>query len=733
MQKYISAVISISLLLMQIPVASAYNFLGANLVSQQLPDLVLNNINVNEPSGGKVQVAVYVSNVGGYVEFKNMLATIKINNTPYKVIDVVNSIDKYNKGIIELETYGEISFTFDIDEASLIYGENIFEIEIDSGSHIKEVYEQNNFEDYGFEYILNNKSLPDLITRITDIEFDNNELQVDYEVHNIGGENAKTEKEFVYVVMKVNGDESAVNEHQNRNGNIFLPPYEHTFSLFKYDDLENRSKMIDGWNTVEICVDKGAAVFYVASPENGDIEEKDEYNNCVKKDFKWGDKEPTNNQIKLFAEYMPHNGFYSAELTSYKQGNPHRNFITDAEVWLDSMHASDKIRCMAITEGCGWYRMEYSDSAGIYMTTTPLYLDGPARITASYGEQSDDYVVRYHDQPISGRNLDILDAGFRFPHQENTQLDVVITADNINDIRIFAEPITCNVPDIIKCNGVIEFGFLEELPGDKYLFISDRSVPLIDSYNIFLEGFFEDIADHHFDDFVLHSMNSPIEQPWYPESPCEGTEGIKGYYDENGTYREYEGEVITTDQCVNNPFVDVNPNNIQGKAAIELQARNIINGFEDGTYRGENAVNRAQVTKFLLNGAGYDAEGYENNGKFSDVLEGQWYTKYVSKAAELGIVKGYGDGQFGPENQVLRAELIVMITRAFDLEEYIESSYKFDDVDSESWVNEYAGIADLVDMFPDNHSSLNPYETLTRNEVGVAIYQTLMAIENGDL
>ncbi len=52
--------------------------------------------------------------------------------------------------------------------------------------------------------------------------------------------------------------------------------------------------------------------------------------------------------------------------------------------------------------------------------------------------------------------------------------------------------------------------------------------------------------------------------------------------------------------------------------------------------------------------------------KFSDVKDNKWYTEYISKAASMGLIRGYEDGTFRPENKVKRVEAVLMINRMLE-------------------------------------------------------------------
>ena len=89
-----------------------------------------------------------------------------------------------------------------------------------------------------------------------------------------------------------------------------------------------------------------------------------------------------------------------------------------------------------------------------------------------------------------------------------------------------------------------------------------------------------------------------------------------------------------------NPFPDIDPTTLEGKAALDLYERGVVGGFPDGTFKPGNPVNRAQAAKMLLLAAGLEIYDMPNNGRFTDVLEGAWYTSFVMSAAQYDIING---------------------------------------------------------------------------------------------
>lgn len=185
----------------------------------------------------------------------------------------------------------------------------------------------------------------------------------------------------------------------------------------------------------------------------------------------------------------------------------------------------------------------------------------------------------------------------------------------------------------------------------------------------------------------------------------------------------FEDEVIVNLDAYKNPFPDTNSSYLEGKAAAELYRRGVIGGYPDGEFKGARFVNRAEAAKFLLLAKLGTVSELQNTGRFPDVKEGEWYVKFVIKAANLGIIEGHPDGNFRPQNTVNTAEFLKMLTKTFGLKEGL--SYTYSDVNSTDWFARYAGVAQKYDIFPSRSMKLEPGRNMTRDEVAVAIYQYL--------
>ncbi len=91
----------------------------------------------------------------------------------------------------------------------------------------------------------------------------------------------------------------------------------------------------------------------------------------------------------------------------------------------------------------------------------------------------------------------------------------------------------------------------------------------------------------------------------------------------------------------------------------------VVGGYDDGTFRPDAPVNRAEALKILTLASQLGT--FASSGSlltppaFSDVTDNDWFAPYVREMAIRGIVSGYGDGSFGPEKPITHAEAAKII------------------------------------------------------------------------
>ena len=104
--------------------------------------------------------------------------------------------------------------------------------------------------------------------------------------------------------------------------------------------------------------------------------------------------------------------------------------------------------------------------------------------------------------------------------------------------------------------------------------------------------------------------------------------------------------------------------------AIQFVKREgMVSGYSDGSFQSENLINRAEFTKIIVN-TKYASEVATKltESCFPDVAIDAWFAPFVCLAKNKGIIAGYPDGNFKPENPVNLAEAVTIISNTFGLE-----------------------------------------------------------------
>ena len=106
------------------------------------------------------------------------------------------------------------------------------------------------------------------------------------------------------------------------------------------------------------------------------------------------------------------------------------------------------------------------------------------------------------------------------------------------------------------------------------------------------------------------------------------------------------------------PFVDVSENAWFYNAVAYAYHNGLMSGTSGNTFSPDNTLTRAMIVQVLYAMEGAPAAG---QSAFTDVPENAWYADAVNWAAENGIVSGYGNGLFGPEDNVTREQVATIL------------------------------------------------------------------------
>jgi len=124
----------------------------------------------------------------------------------------------------------------------------------------------------------------------------------------------------------------------------------------------------------------------------------------------------------------------------------------------------------------------------------------------------------------------------------------------------------------------------------------------------------------------------------------------------------------------------------------QLASKNIITGYPDGTFRPAEQMNRAEISKVVIKAFDISAPDVTTN-PFPDVPSDQWFAPFVAAMRDADITGGYPDGSFRPGSPVNRAEILKFLLEGAGIDVPQVSTVAFDDVPAEAWFASYVAFA----------------------------------------
>ena len=192
----------------------------------------------------------------------------------------------------------------------------------------------------------------------------------------------------------------------------------------------------------------------------------------------------------------------------------------------------------------------------------------------------------------------------------------------------------------------------------------------------------------------------------------------------------------------NQTFADVTSNQWYYQDIQDLNARGIISGYEDQSFKPNNNISRAEFLSMVLQS--FKDLNLENlpgdtSIKFSDVTPNDWFANDVDQGIYYGIIKGYNDGNFHPNSPISRAEALSLLNKMIVLKLDNELTLptkttpaSFSDVTPNDWF--YQDVQSIYSYSiidgDNNGNSFNPNRYLNRAEAAKIINKTLKEIDD---
>ena len=132
------------------------------------------------------------------------------------------------------------------------------------------------------------------------------------------------------------------------------------------------------------------------------------------------------------------------------------------------------------------------------------------------------------------------------------------------------------------------------------------------------------------------------------------------------TTKSIEKTTETTTSDIKITFSDIEDYPWAMSAIENLAGAGIVNGYENGTFLPNNSVKRADFLLMLLNAMGVDTSE-KSDGNFTDIDPERYYYNAVGIAKSMGLANGNGDGTFSPDSTITRQDMMILAKRAMEI------------------------------------------------------------------
>ncbi len=179
-------------------------------------------------------------------------------------------------------------------------------------------------------------------------------------------------------------------------------------------------------------------------------------------------------------------------------------------------------------------------------------------------------------------------------------------------------------------------------------------------------------------------------------------------------------------------FLDVEESHSNFVAIEYLVSIGTLEGYDDGTFRPDQDVNRAELMKILVSGQGIEPNEEVFKDCFTDVGT-EWYAPYVCYAEAQGWVEGYDDGSFLPANTINKVEAVKMLVNSMEwsVNDTVDQVL-FDDTDNTLWYAPYLEAAKDLNVLEETSGDFNPSWGMDRAGVAEQIFRADVLMEMGE-
>ncbi|MEC2839836.1 S-layer homology domain-containing protein [Bacillus thuringiensis] len=174
-------------------------------------------------------------------------------------------------------------------------------------------------------------------------------------------------------------------------------------------------------------------------------------------------------------------------------------------------------------------------------------------------------------------------------------------------------------------------------------------------------------------------------------------------------------------------YNDVPANHWSTKAIYDLTNRKVVQGYGNNVFGFGDNVTRGQVARMIYTYVKPADADASFKSPFTDI-KGHLFEKEILAVAKAGLVKGFGDGKYGPDDILTREQMAQVLTNAFKFKG--TKTTKFADVDKNSWA--YGAISALEEngvTIGTGGNMYSPQMHVTREAYSQFLYNSINVVE----
>ncbi|PEQ47040.1 S-layer protein [Bacillus cereus] len=169
-------------------------------------------------------------------------------------------------------------------------------------------------------------------------------------------------------------------------------------------------------------------------------------------------------------------------------------------------------------------------------------------------------------------------------------------------------------------------------------------------------------------------------------------------------------------------FKDVPENHWSYKAIMDLKEKNIVAGYGNGMFGFGDNITRGQVAR-LIYAYLKPVDELTTQNPFTDI-EGHMFEKEILALNKAGIMNGFGNEKFGPDNVLTREQLAVVLTKAFNFQ--ATSTTTFKDVDKNYWATSaISALQENKITTGTGDNKFEPQSLVTREQYALFLYNAI--------